>query len=94
MSPDRILPDESGFVKKALVTVDGYIFKISALSDESDLNIYEACIGFGIHLRKILDEGKMSQQIEVRLGMPDGYRSVFFKLVGRIIKEDKEDAEP
>ena len=46
MSPYGNFPDESGFVKKALVTVDDYIFKISALSDESDMNIYEACIGF------------------------------------------------
>jgi len=89
MSPYGKLPDESGFVRKALVVVDDYIFKISALSDESDLNIYEACIGFGIHFKETLDEGKISERIEVRLGMPDGYRSVFFKLVGRTIEEDK-----
>ncbi len=89
-----MLPDESGFVKKALVTVDDYIFKISALSDESDLNIYEACIGFGMHFQETLDEDKISDRIEIRLMMPDGYRSVVFKLVGRIIEEDKEDSGP
>jgi len=89
-----VLPDESGFVRKALVTVDDYIFKISALSDESDLNIYEACIGFGMHFQETLAEGKISDQIEVRLMMPDGYRSIVFKLIGRTIEEEKEDAGP
>jgi len=87
-----MLPDESGFVRKALVPVDDYIFKILALSDESDLNIYEACIQFGMGFQEAVDKGMLSQQIEVRLMMPDGYRSVVFKLVGRIIEEDKEDA--
>jgi len=79
MSPYGKLPDESGFVRKALVTVDDYIFKISALSDESDLNIYEACIGFGMHFQETVDDGKISERVEVRLMMPDGHRSVFFK---------------
>ena len=47
-----------------------------------------------MHFQETLDEGKISDRIEVRLGMPDGYRSVFFKLVGKIIEEDKEDAGP
>lgn len=89
-----MVPDESGFVRKALVPVDDYIFKISALSDESNLNIYEACIEFGMRFKDAVDEGKTFDRIEVRLMMPDGYRSVFFKLVGRIIEEDKEDAGP
>jgi len=89
-----LLPDESGFVRKALVTVDDYIFKISALPDESNLNIYEACIGFGMHFQETVDEGKISECVEVRLMMPDGYRSVFFKQVGRTLEGDKEDAEP
>jgi len=83
-----MLPDESGFVRKALVTVDDYIFKILALSDESDVNIYEACIGFGIHFQETVDEGKIGDRVEVRLMMPDGYRAVIFKLVGRTIEEE------
>lgn len=84
------LPDESGFVRKALVTVDDYIFKILVLSDESEINIYEACIGFGIHFQETVDEGKINDRVEVRLMMPDGYRAIIFKLVGKKNEEEED----